>query len=129
MRLKVCANAAKALAKSGCSLPTQASAQALSAEQGLYSLIIVEIKDLTYNAQFNFCLLHPEVSRGAFDRSEFAHFASLGFHQRLRSRVTNSRIKLSKIAALMNFRATKKLNLGADFGLASHDARSLSGQD
>jgi len=30
-----------------------------------------------------------------------------GFHRRSRSRVTNSRIKLSKIAALTNFQATK----------------------
>jgi len=38
------------------------SAERCQPKQGLFSLLIFEIKDLTYNAQFNFCLL--------IDRSE-----------------------------------------------------------
>jgi len=38
-----------------------------------------------------------------------------GLRLRSRSRVTNSRIKLSKIAALLELPGDKKLNLGADF--------------
>ena len=75
---------------------------------GFVRSLIFEIKDLTCNAQFNFCLL--------FDRSEFAHSAAAsGLRLRSRSRVTNSRIKLSKIAALRKLPGNKKLNLGADF--------------
>ena len=91
---------------------------------GFVRSVVFEIKDLTCNAQFNFCLLSicPEFPRGICDRSELAHSAPLDAvaqlspclspafaagHLRSRSRVTNSRIKLSKIAVLANFRATK----------------------
>ena len=48
---------------------------------GLFSLIVFEIKDLTYNAQFNFCLLSTPSCLGAFDRSELAHSAPIGSSQ------------------------------------------------
>ena len=44
--------------------------------------IIFEIKDLTYNAQFNSCLLSTPSCLGAFlDRSEFAHSAAADLTQ------------------------------------------------
>jgi len=103
--------------------------KALSAEQGLYSLIIVEIKDLTYNAQFNFCLLHPELSRGVFDRSELAHFASLWLSPALAKSCDKLQNQTFKDRRSHKLPGNKKLNLGADSGLASDDACSLSGQD
>jgi hypothetical protein len=79
---------------------------------GLSDLVLFEIKVPTYNAQFNFCLL--------FDRSEFAHSAPLSLRLRTWSRVTNSRIKLSKIVAQPHFRATKNSISAPTLKLAGH---------
>jgi hypothetical protein len=101
---------AKVAAKSDRSIPAGNLDRGRQSPQGLSDLISVEIKDLTCNAQFNFCLStsnHLAVFEVFFDRSEFAHPPPPGFRRHQQSRVTNSRIKLSKIVAFANFRATK----------------------
>ena len=57
------------------------SAERCQPKQGLFSLLIFKIKDLTYNAQFNFCLL--------IDRSEsvFCFPAGRRFRRTTRPRV------------------------------------------
>jgi hypothetical protein len=50
---------------------------------GFVRSVFLEIKDLTCNAQFNFCFI---------DRSEFVRSALSGLRLMTRSRVTNSRI-------------------------------------
>ena len=76
-------SAAKAVAKSDRSYPTfHFSPKAVGVQWGLFSLLIFEIKDLTYNAQFNFCLLSTPSFLGAFfDRSELAHSAPINLPQ------------------------------------------------
>jgi hypothetical protein len=68
---------AKIAAKSDRLFPAQDLSRAVDPKAGLVSIFLIfEIKDLTYNAQFNFCLSassHLEAS--FFDRSEFAHSA------------------------------------------------------
>ena len=139
---KFAQSAAKAVAKSDRSYLLSASTRRLSAFAGFVRSYfeLIETKDLTCNAQFNFCLLfYPELSRGFCDRSELAHSAPAitgslrcSGSEPSRSRVTNSRIKLSKIAALTNFRATKNSISVPTLilrPLSQRIARSLPGQD
>ena len=62
-----------------------------------------EIKDLTYNAQFNFCLLVPRLAPGRFDRSESIRAATL----KLRDAFQRFKNQIFKDQCLLTFGDTK----------------------